>query len=167
MAHEDNRKNLGLSRPSKKISRKAIMPPSGELDEEAEDVSAMEVVHQTSDSPPFQIWTPPPLEMEALSFFFNNIVRFSETSEDSASGWLSELRGVHNQSKVDSHLDKATTALSWVNLGTATDRPKAIENAREAYCHALSKTREALNDPSQRRTDETLVAVLVLGYFEV
>lgn len=143
------------------------MMPSGEPDEEAEDVAALDVTHQRSERSTFHFWTPPPLEIDALAFFFNKTVSLSETSEDSASGWLSELRSVHKETKPGSHLDTATVALSWINLGTATQRPEAIQNAREAYGAALSKTREALNNPVHVRTDETLVAVLILGYFEV
>ena len=174
MAHQLYRRgsaasSAGLTGPSPpfQTSGTAMIMPPGEPDREQEDTPAVTISHHVPLQPSYQFWVSPPSEMEALSFFFQNVVRFSEKSEDSASGWLGELRGLHKETLPGSHLDNATVALSWINLGTATKRKDAIENARIAYGKALRNTREALNDPIQRRTDETLVAALVLGYFEV
>ena len=131
------------------------------------DYQSVSRIASSSELPRYHIWSPPTSDIDALTFLFNSVVTFSESQNDSASGWLSELRPLLCETKVDSHLDHATRALSWANMGSMTKQDGVMQRARLAYGKALSSLRRAMSDPIHSRSDETLVSILILGYYEV
>ena len=61
----------------------------------------------------------------------------------------------------------AVTAVAWATSAPFAGRQYCLGEARRKYLEAITKLRLALKDPSTARRDDTLLAVLLLGWIEV
>jgi hypothetical protein len=96
----------------------------------------------------------PDRETVARAFFFEHFVTSSH---------LAFLEGV----TPDEFLQKAITACGLAGLSNRENDPKGHEMARTAYVDAISATNVALRHRRRVKEDNTLVAVFLLGVFEV
>lgn len=64
-------------------------------------------------------------------------------------------------------LSTAVAAIGYASLSNATNAPPWRVEAFRLYSSAVLQLREALQDPVQCRSDETLGAMLLMGNFEV
>lgn len=98
----------------------------------------------------------------ALAFFLKQFAPGSD-------GVWSFLRNYATDPGAHPCLDLAFRACGMAALhnlrGLSADGPQAY--ARLKYTRALGFLHRALGDPEQSKTDETLVAVTILGYYEV
>ena len=113
------------------------------------------------------IWPAMPknLGTSALDFFFAHYTR--ERGNRTACGWLEYLPEMYLAVNHDSPLALATTALAvnlvmlWSHQGCDTNE------ARSFYVKAVSSTKQAIVDPRSNTTDELLMTVFVLQFFDV
>lgn len=105
-------------------------------------------------------------EEVALSSWFSSMI-LCEKDAQYARGFLHYLLPVYTSAKNDSALCLATSALAMLIAG-GRPRFRAFFNMGRAYFgDALRLTSKALQHPIDSKSDETLMAVLVLGMGEV
>ncbi|KAI9665144.1 MAG: hypothetical protein M1831_002154 [Alyxoria varia] len=161
--------------PSYQASRKAPKGLSPSQSPEPEDLYDSEntsymdprvlpVTPRVQHFDPFFVPSDP--RNSSIDFFFNTIVRFAGSPQESASDWLSELTDLYTHAPQDSHLSIATVALSYASFGTSMQNESLLNQGRIAYGKSLATLNHALKDPVQSKEDATLMTVLVLGYWE-
>ena len=93
----------------------------------------------------------------ATTYFYNQFT--------SSSHWAF-MRSFAQQRKLDPCLELAIKACGMAALDNVQDIVIGKDYARSMYVEALSLLNEALRDPKRRKTDESLIAVAMLGYYE-
>ncbi|EMD00560.1 hypothetical protein BAUCODRAFT_20636 [Baudoinia panamericana UAMH 10762] len=76
------------------------------------------------------------------------------------------LRTYARQPQMDLCLALATRACGMAALNNLEKVPQGREYARSMYVEALVMVNDALRDPERRKTDASLIAVALLGYYE-
>ncbi len=104
-------------------------------------------------------------EQEAICAFFLDFVLLHRHKE-SVQGHLEHLLPLYANTTPDSPLSLATSAVALVLCGSSPRR-RIQERARQNFSTAIRKTRTAIRSPAESKKDETLMAVLVLGLYEV
>ena len=105
-------------------------------------------------------------EQEAICAFFLDFVLLPR-HKDSVQGHLEHLLPLYANTTPDSPLSLATSAVALVLSGSSPRRRTDQERARQNFSKAIRKTRNAIRSPAESKKDETLMAVLVLGLYEV
>lgn len=105
-------------------------------------------------------------EQEAICAFFLDFVLLPR-HKDSVQGHLEHLLPLYANTTPDSPLSLATSAVALVLSGSAPNRRIDKERARQNFSEAIRKTRDAIRSPAESKKDETLMAVLILGLYEV
>ena len=105
-------------------------------------------------------------EQEAICAFFLDFVLLPR-HKDSVQGHLEHLIPLYANTTPDSPLSLATSAVALVLSGSSPRRRIDQERARQTFSKAIRKTRNAIRSPAESKKDETLMAVLVLGLYEV
>ena len=123
----------------------------------------------TSHSPVSDIAAPiaESKDAHALSFFFSTYVLYHrETQADR--GYLELLPYICTNLKSESHLSLALAASSHLLFDKHQLRLRNMENHVSPYhAKALQATRLALHSPSESMTDELLMTICLLGFYEV
>ena len=104
------------------------------------------------------------LEEKANCYFFHNFV-----SKDIAypTGNLSYLPIIYGQEFSESVLSEIVTAIGMAGIANLQNSPDAMIAARQKQVAVLRDVNVAIQDPENAKTDRTLMAVLLLGLFEV
>lgn len=108
-----------------------------------------------------------PLEQQAPCFFVSNFVIAPRLS---ARGYFDFLMPMLKNESPNSHLSLAFSAVAMASLA---NRPNTrgqrvlFSQAIGQYAKALKATNLALQTPVHQKTDATLAAILMLGFFEV
>ena len=105
-------------------------------------------------------------EQEAICAFFLDFVLLPR-HKDSVQGHLEHLLPLYANTTPDSPLSLATSAVALVLSGTSPNKRIDKDRARQTFSKAIRKTRAAIRSPTESKKDETLMAVLVLGLYEV
>ena len=105
-------------------------------------------------------------EQEAICAFFLDFVLLPR-NKDSVQGHLEHLLPLYANTAPDSPLSLATSAVALVLSGSSPRRRTDQDRARQNFGKAIQKTRDAIRSPTESKKDETLMAVLVLGLYEV
>lgn len=95
----------------------------------------------------------------ATTYFFNQF-----TSQNGHWTWL---RDQARSSHMDPVLDLAIRACGIASFDNVEHITKGREYSRTLYAEALGLLNSALRDPKRSKTDDSLVAVAMLGYYEV
>lgn len=103
-------------------------------------------------------------EQQAICAFFLDFVLLSR-HPDSVRGHLEYLLPLYTKAGAESPLRLATSSVALTIAGGQKDGAKAL--GREFFGKALKRTSIAIRDPVDSFKDETLMAVLLLGLFEV
>jgi hypothetical protein len=82
-------------------------------------------------------------------------------------GFLNYLSMAYNSRPASAALLESMISLGVAGLSNTGKSPEVMSAARRRYAIALRLTNTALADPTQVKTDQTLMAVLVLALFEV
>ncbi|KAK4543198.1 hypothetical protein LTR36_005748 [Oleoguttula mirabilis] len=93
----------------------------------------------------------------AMTHFFNQFT---------ANGHWEFLRGYAKKSRMDPCLDLALRACGMAALDNVESVVRGRDYAQTMYVEALGLLNAALRDPKRCRTDESLIAVAMLGYYE-
>ncbi|CZT08308.1 hypothetical protein WAI453_007314 [Rhynchosporium graminicola] len=108
-----------------------------------------------------------PLEQQAPCFFVSNFVI---APRQQSRGYFDFLMPMLKNESSDSHLSLAFSAVAMASLA---NRPNTrgqrmlFSQAIGQYAKALKATNLALQSPVNQKTDSTLAAILMLGFFEV
>ena len=108
-----------------------------------------------------------PEETNAQCFFVSTFVLYQRDTHVDR-GFLEHLPSLFNRLRANSPLSLCLVAASNVIFGLWERKGFGAENfAFSSYVKALKATRVALQDPVESGTDETLMAVCLLGFYEV
>ncbi len=104
----------------------------------------------------------------ARNFFISSYVLFPRDPQADR-GFIELLPIMFAKLQVDSPVSLALTAVSRCMFGAWERKNRDTETAevRTAFGKALAATRSAVQDPSESLSDETLMAVCLLGFYEV
>lgn len=72
-----------------------------------------------------------------------------------------------SESNYGGALSATITAVGLAGLSNSNNAPDVMIVARQNYASALHLVNTALRDPIESKTDQTLVAVMLLGMYEV
>ncbi|KUJ14815.1 uncharacterized protein LY89DRAFT_122668 [Mollisia scopiformis] len=117
----------------------------------------------TQFSPPETISIP--YEQQAPCFFVTNYVL---TPRQASRGYFDFIEPMMEKESPDSHLSLAFGAVSMASLANRPNsRGRSLyPQAVSAYTKALKAVNLALQNPALQKTDQTLAAILLLGFFE-
>ena len=108
-----------------------------------------------------------PEETNALCFFVSTFALYGRDTQADR-GFLEFLPLLFNSLRPESPLLLCLTAASNAIFGKwERKNPGAERSAFPSYAKALKATRVALQDPVESMSDETLMAVCLLGFYEV
>ena len=108
-----------------------------------------------------------PEETKALCFFVSTYVLYQRDTQADR-GFLELLPFMFNSLRPESPLSLCLAAASSLLFGIRNHRNSAAEcYAFSSYSKAVKTTRAALQDPVESVADETLMAVCLLGFYEV
>jgi hypothetical protein len=107
-----------------------------------------------------------PLDVQAPCYFMSN---FTLASQPTSRGYFDFLLPLVKTEPADSHFSLAFSAVAFASLA---NRPSArgsnlFSQAASQYIKALRAVNLALQSPAHQKTDQTLAAILMLGFFEV
>jgi hypothetical protein len=105
-----------------------------------------------------------PLQDQGVSIFFQ---RFVKISSDRERGDLEFLPSMYNYSHPDGLLPVVISSVGLACLSNLRSEPDLLVPAKRQYTEALRLTNEALKDPCESITDQTCMAVVLLGLYEV
>lgn len=105
-------------------------------------------------------------EQLAICQFFTNFV-LVPTHPDAQCGFLDCLLPLYTSTRHDSILSLATSAIALAVVGSEPGQRAAYQMGRAFLGDALRKTAIDLRDPVKSVQDETLMTVLLMGFFEV
>ena len=105
-------------------------------------------------------------EQQAICAFFLDFVMLPRTP-DSVQGHLEHLLPLYKNTTPDSPLSLATSSVALVLSGSSPAREQDQQLGRQIFGKALQKTSAAIRNSMESKKDETLMAVLLLGLFEV
>lgn len=106
------------------------------------------------------------IENQATAFFFRNFVLPPQQAE-SARGFFDILVPYYNSTPEASPLHLATHAVSLSVLGNYPGRSQMMREAARFYGQALQRAQQALQDPTQAKSDETLLTIMLFVLYEV
>ncbi len=142
----------------------SVVPPKhrnvdGDADTEYGSLSP-DLQQQTFD--PF--WSPPGGRADGIGYFFNHIINLKP--ETGATLW-DELPNIWDGVGPCSQLPLATKAMSLASLGGAVRCPSIIDQAVATAGECFAPLQRALKHPVASCADDTLMAVHMLGMYEV
>lgn len=105
-------------------------------------------------------------EQQAICAFFLDFVHLPR-NQDSVQGHLEHLLPLYKNTTPDSPLSLATSSVALVISGSSPTKQSDQQLGRSIFGRALRKTSAAIRHPVESKKDETLMAVLLLGLFEV
>ena len=105
-------------------------------------------------------------EQQAICAFFLDFVLLPR-NPDSVQGHLEHLLPLYHKTTAESPLSLATSAVALAFSGNSPARQRDQALGRSIFGRALRKTGAAIRNPLESGKDETLMAVLLLGLYEV
>lgn len=105
-------------------------------------------------------------EQDAIYSFFTEFILHT-THPDSQCGIFEHLLPLYTSARHDSVLSLAASAVALAISGGAPHRRSRFQMGRVINGIALKKVALAIQDPIQSVQDQTLMAVLLLGFFDV
>lgn len=106
----------------------------------------------------------PPIEDQANWFFFNN---YYEEGAGFYKGSFTDLPSIYSQLEEGNALSKAITSVGLASLSNIRNDPRARVSSRREYVSAIRLVNAALADPLEVKKDQTILAVMLLGLYEV
>ena len=121
---------------------------------------------RSSDSP---LRMPPQVsdttESRALVYFLTQYVQVAP-EEEKCKSYVDHLVPLYLDPNMSLRLFHATSAVSMLTLAKKTDKSSDMEGSRVNYGKAVGLLREAVADPQELRTDDTLMTALILGLYD-
>jgi hypothetical protein len=104
-------------------------------------------------------------EDQATCFFFGNYV--SGTELVNTFGNYQYLSTIYADQPVGLPLRESITAIGLAGLANFWRAPSIMTKANIAYCSALRLVNAGLGNIEEAKSDQTLVAIMMLGLYEV
>ncbi|KAL8969247.1 MAG: hypothetical protein Q9197_004439 [Variospora fuerteventurae] len=104
-------------------------------------------------------------EQQAVNTFFSNYILIPR-HPFSERGYLECLLPLYQNTRHDSLLSLATVAMALAIQGTSPPNKHCRVLSQDYFGKALIKTGKAIRDPIESLKDETLIAVLLLSFYE-
>jgi hypothetical protein len=104
----------------------------------------------------------PPVEDQALSFFFDNYVWCSSSQEP-----FNYLPAILRTGPLGVPLTNALIALGMAGLAFSGKDQSMMATAHQRYNTAVQMVHANLADPNEAQSDQTLLTITLLGLFEV
>jgi hypothetical protein len=103
-------------------------------------------------------------EEQATCFFFRNYILDEHKFHN---GNFQYLLDMYNREEIGDALAESVMSLGMVGLANFWKAPNVMVNANMKYTSALRLVSSRLRDVEQAKSDQTLVAVMLLGLYEV
>ena len=100
----------------------------------------------------------------AASFFFAKYAASHHPASDDYHGWLTQS---YNGSHIGSALRAAIEAVGLAGLSNVSYTPQIACLSKKVCNEAVAATKRALDSPTEAIADTTLMAVILLGLYEV
>ncbi|RDL31790.1 Zn2 DNA-binding protein [Venustampulla echinocandica] len=110
-----------------------------------------------------------PIEQQAPCYFMSNFVLAPSNDAGTPRGYFDFLAPLMKNEHPDSQLASAFSAVAMASLANrpnSKSRKELKYISVMQYAKALKATNLALQDPSKQKTDQTLAAILMLGFYE-
>ncbi|PQE05961.1 hypothetical protein CJF30_00004894 [Rutstroemia sp. NJR-2017a BBW] len=145
------------------VSKRKRKPArSVELVESAPPSTATQLMQMATCIPlPFELHTP--VGDQAACYFFRNYV----LGDSSTNGPFQYLNSIYNNEIIGPALSDSIEALGLVGLGTFWQSPEMKFQANRKYNSALRLVSSRLRSEQEAKENQTLVAVMLLGLYEV
>lgn len=113
-----------------------------------------------------------PLEDEATCYFFQNFVSdFDPSLPSSSQGFIHAytlvLPTLYQQDSSSGVLPKIIDAIGLAGISNIKHSPELMFAAGQKYAKVLRAINASIQDSKQRSRDQTLIAIMLLGLFEV
>jgi hypothetical protein len=108
-----------------------------------------------------------PIADQALGFFMSNYVIPEPNNHTTFHGFHDYLPILCKQESSRQPLSTIMSAVGMASLANAGQQPALTLAARKMQILAIRRIREALADPLEVKSDNTLAAIMLLGAFEV
>ena len=106
-------------------------------------------------------------EQQALVFFMTEFAASTNRVEDVVGGYLDPLPSLFEQASLESPLKVAMTTTAMATIAWTRGNEEFKPQSLSRYVTALQRINDALKDPQQSKSDDVLLAVLLLGFYEV
>ena len=116
------------------------------------------------DTVPFGLPQDP--EQQSICFFMSKFVQDSRT-EEIWGGSLEALPAIYSEVSIDSPLSLATAATSMSSVAWNPECAHFKPVSLQKYVKSLKKLNDSVQDPIESKSDSILMAVLMLGFYEV
>ena len=103
-------------------------------------------------------------EAQATCFFFGNYVLGTEMLN--TCGNFQYLSAIYARQSVGVPLRQAVSAIGLAGLSNFWQAPIIMTQARRAYCSALRLVNSGLCNVEEAKSDQTLVAIIMLSCYE-
>jgi hypothetical protein len=104
-------------------------------------------------------------EDQALCFFFGNYVSGSDMLN--TCGNYQYLSAIYANQPVGKSLRQAVASIGLAGLANFWSAPNIMAQSNSAYCSALQLVNSGLGNIEEAKSDQTLVAIILLGLYEV
>lgn len=108
-----------------------------------------------------------PLEYEATCYFFHNFVCDDPSSRYSTNAYAQMMPTLYRQDSSFGVLPKIVDAIGLASLSNVNNSPELMAAAGRKYAGVLRAINASIQDSTKATTDQTLIAVILLGLFEV
>ncbi|KAG8531775.1 uncharacterized protein KY384_003411 [Bacidia gigantensis] len=113
-----------------------------------------------------QFGLPQDPEQQSVAFFMSNFAFRAEQSEEIWGGCLSALPTFLEQASPKSPLAAAAATTSMAAIAWSPGGEEFRKQSLSRYVTSLKRINDALKDPKQAKSDNLLMAVLILGFYE-
>ena len=108
-----------------------------------------------------------PVGDEATYFFFHNFVSGDPRSRDFLNAYSHVLPVLYRQDSSFGVVPKIIEAIGLASISNLKRSPDLMIAAGRKYATVLRTINASIQDPKEASTDQTLIAVILLGMFEV
>ncbi len=155
----------------KRLKGKRSKSPEGSASTVSASSNEYIVTERSSPPPSFISPSPGPglgetVEQLAICQFFTDFVLLP-SNPDAQCGFLNCLLPLYTSTRHDSLLSLATSAVALAIAGGDPRRRSGYQLGRSILGLALRKTGMVLQDPVMSVQDETLMAVMLMGFYDV
>lgn len=106
-------------------------------------------------------------EQQSLSFFLTKFALSAERTEEIWGGFLEALPSLLEGASPKSPLAAAASTTAMASIAWTPGCADYRQQALSKYVTSLKRINQALRDPMQAESDNLLMAVLMLGFYEV
>ena len=106
-------------------------------------------------------------EQQSLSFFLTKFAQVAERTEEIWGGFLEVLPSLLEKAPSTSPLAAAARTTALASIAWTPGHAHYRKEALDKYGTSLRLISQALKDPQQAEGDNVLMAVLMLGFYEV